>query len=141
MRRVTRDGERGQAIVEFALILPVFLLLVFGFIDSARAVFQYITLADAAREGTRYAIVHGGASTSPSGPTANDAALQTQVLRYTIGVPNVTVASTWPDGTNTRGSTVSVVVTAPFVPLPSQLLLNGALSVTVRGGSQQVIER
>lgn len=138
---MTRGREAGQAIVEFALILPVFLLLVLGFIDSARAVFQYITLADAAREGTRYAIVHGGASSSPSGPTANDSVVQTQVLQHTIGVPNVTVASTWPDGNNSRGSRVSVVVTAPFVPLPSQFLLNGGLTVTVRGGSQQVIER
>ncbi len=136
-----RRGDSGQAIIEFALILPVFLLLVFGFVDSARAVFEYITLADAAREGTRYAIVHGGASTAPSGPNANDASVRAQVLRYTIGVPNVTVTSTWPDGSNARGDQVSVVVTAPFVPLPSQILLNGALSVTVRGGSQQVIER
>ncbi|MDE3193874.1 MAG: pilus assembly protein [Chloroflexota bacterium] len=136
-----RRSDEAQALVEFALIIPVFLLLVLGFVDTSRAVFQYITLADAAREGTRYAIVHGGASSSPSGPAANDAGVQAQVLRYTIGVPSVTVASTWPDGTNGRGSHVSVIVTAPFVPIASQLLLSGALAVTVRGGSEQVIER
>lgn len=136
-----RESGHGQALVEFALILPIFLMLVFGFIDTARIVFQYITLAEAAREGTRYAIVHGAASSAPSGPSANDANVQAQVLKYTIGVPNVTVTSSWPDGTNSRSSRVSVVVTAPFVPLPSQFLLNGALTVTVRGGSQQVIEQ
>lgn len=56
MRR-QRRGRRGQALVEFALILPVLLLLVLGLVDFARAwnVFQVIT--DAAREGARTAVV------------------------------------------------------------------------------------
>jgi hypothetical protein len=58
-----------------------------------------------------------------------------------IGVPNISVTVGYPDGNNDRNSRVFVEATAPFVPLPSQYLLNGALSITLRGGSQLVIQR
>ena len=54
-----REDERGQSLVEFALLLPLMLLIITGLFDVARAVWQENTLAYAAREGTRYAIVHG----------------------------------------------------------------------------------
>ena len=47
--------ERGAAAVEFALLLPVLLLLVFGIIDFGRALNAQITLTQAAREGARLA--------------------------------------------------------------------------------------
>lgn len=49
--------EGGQSVVEFALIVPLILLLFFGAIDMGRAVFAYNTLAQAARAGNRVAIV------------------------------------------------------------------------------------
>ena|SRR5688500_3949144 len=52
-----RDRSRGQAMVEFALIIPIFLLFVFGILDLARAVYTYHTLNNAAREGARVAAV------------------------------------------------------------------------------------
>jgi len=42
--------------VEFALIIPIFLLVVFGILDLGRAVYTYHTLNNAAREGARVAI-------------------------------------------------------------------------------------
>ena len=50
-------GEKGQALVEYALVLPLLLLLVFGIIDLGIAVFSYDTIANAAREGVRYGII------------------------------------------------------------------------------------
>lgn len=47
--------DRGAAAVEFALLLPVLLLLVFGLIDFGRALNAQITLTQAAREGARLA--------------------------------------------------------------------------------------
>jgi len=47
--------ERGSVAVEFALLLPVLLLLVFGIIDFGRAINDQITLTQAAREGVRLA--------------------------------------------------------------------------------------
>lgn len=55
-RRATKG--RGQALVEFALVIPIFLLLLVAIFDLGRAVFAYNTLTNAAREGARTAIVN-----------------------------------------------------------------------------------
>jgi TadE-like protein len=66
---MTRRGKtRGQAMVEFAIILPVFILLLVGIFDFGRVVWVNNTLATAAREAARYAVVHGSKSTCPVGP-------------------------------------------------------------------------
>lgn len=52
-----RRRSRGQTMVEFALILPVFILVLVGIFDAGRAVFAYHTVGNAAREGGRQAIV------------------------------------------------------------------------------------
>ncbi|HEY1162754.1 MAG TPA: TadE/TadG family type IV pilus assembly protein [Candidatus Dormibacteraeota bacterium] len=49
-------GQSSQALIEFALISPVLLLLLFGIVDIGRAVFYYDTLNHAAREGARAAV-------------------------------------------------------------------------------------
>jgi TadE-like protein len=49
-------GERSQALIEFALVSPVLLLLLFGVIDLGRAIFYYDTLQHAATEGARTAV-------------------------------------------------------------------------------------
>jgi TadE-like protein len=59
---------RGQALVEFALVAPIFFLLLFSIIELGRAVYYIQMLNNAAREGARYAIVHGAESLCPSGP-------------------------------------------------------------------------
>ena len=45
--------SRGQSLVEFALVLPLFVLLLVGVFDLGRAFFAYIAISNAAREGTR----------------------------------------------------------------------------------------
>jgi Flp pilus assembly protein TadG len=64
----------GQALVEFALVFPILMLLVFGIIDAGRLIFTYNTIANAARSGARVAIVNqstSGASTcDTTQPTA-----------------------------------------------------------------------
>jgi hypothetical protein len=57
--RTKQDAEQGQALVEFALTLPIFLLLVFGIIDLGRLIFAYAQVIDAARQGVRWGIVEG----------------------------------------------------------------------------------
>src|SRR5918992_1104793 len=70
-----RDKSRGQALVEFALVLPILTLLLAGFWDLGRVVLANDSLNHAAREAARYAIVHGGSSANPCpvGPAAEDA--------------------------------------------------------------------
>jgi Flp pilus assembly protein TadG len=55
--RRSRRRQRGQTLVEFALVIPVFLVLIFGLIDGSRLVFMNSTLSQAAREGARQASV------------------------------------------------------------------------------------
>jgi hypothetical protein len=72
MRR--RDRSRGQALVEFALILPIFIFLLVGIFDLGHVVWANDSLATAAREGARFAVVHGGSnsSTCPQGPLTSE---------------------------------------------------------------------
>jgi Flp pilus assembly protein TadG len=61
--RSGRVSERGQGLVEFALILPVFLIILFGIIEFGWAMRAYVIEQNAAREGARYWAVTG----KPSG--------------------------------------------------------------------------
>lgn len=60
MRRESRhdDRSRGQALVEFALIIPLFVLVTIGIFEGARAIYTYNALSNAVREGLREAIVN-----------------------------------------------------------------------------------
>jgi Flp pilus assembly protein TadG len=120
--------------VEFALVAPLFFLLLFGIIEAGRFIFYYETLSHATREGARYAIVNGANTLGcPSGPpapgtSACDVAGNNVIARVrqtAFGVPSasITVTPTWtPD--NGRGSTVGVEATytyrslIPLLPLP-----------------------
>jgi len=63
VRRGARGGRGralGQALVEFAFVLPVFLLMLFGLLDFGRFVYMNSVLSQAAREGARVASVEAG---------------------------------------------------------------------------------
>ncbi len=55
-----RGAEDGQALVEFALVIPVFLFILFGLLDVGRLVYTNSTLSQAAREGARLAAAEAG---------------------------------------------------------------------------------
>ncbi len=57
---------RGQALAEFALVIPLLLLLLVAVFDVGRAVFAYNAITNAAREGTRLAIVNQDVSSVQS---------------------------------------------------------------------------
>ena len=122
-------------------------MLIVGLFDVGRAIWLSNTLATAVREGTRYGIVHGALSASPTGPGAasytppdTDTSITAQVRNYASGVPNnLTVQSTWPDGNANRGSCIVVTATFPFTPILSQVFLGGGLNITLRSSSTLVI--
>lgn len=140
MRR-TRPS-RGQAVVEFTLVAPLFFVLLFGIIDFGRYVYYVQVINNAAREGARYAIVHGSNGIPSTGPPDDPAgaAVIAVVENYLVGVvtdgTTLLITPSWPDGQNTRDSTVTVIVTyqfrsvIPLVPIPP---------VIVQGGSTLVI--
>ncbi len=69
---MTRRRGRGQALVEFTVVIPVFLAMLFGVFDFGRVVWATNSLTNAAAEATRFAIVHGGSPNTacPVGPAA-----------------------------------------------------------------------
>ena len=77
--------QTGQATVEFALTVVFVMLLIVGFIEIILMLHTYNVVADAAKEGLRYAVVHGSGNSSASGPTcpcsAIDGAAGTGVVK------------------------------------------------------------
>lgn len=73
-----RRRTRGQSLVEFALVVPIFLLLLCGILDFGVVLYSRMTVINAAREGARVATLMAGESvgdiTSKARDTANNAA-------------------------------------------------------------------
>ena len=108
-RQAASDSrDRGSVAVEFALLLPVLLLLIFGIIDFGRAINAQITLTQAAREGARLASL--GYSTSAVTTRAQSAATGLSP------VPTVTVTTACPTGAGTGvDAVVKLTYTFSFV--------------------------
>ena len=140
-RRRTPGHQRAQALVEFALLLPLLLLLVLVAVDAGRLFFTDIALTDAAREGAAYG---AGNPADTSGITAHaqeEANVQAQTGEHPIAV---TVACADPSGAplpcadtpggNGPGNTITVAVSEPFSFLTP--LINGLFSNHLQlGGS------
>jgi hypothetical protein len=65
-RRIRRDSSAGQALVETALVLPVFLTLVLGVIVLGIGLFYQQQITNAAREAARYAAIHSATAECPT---------------------------------------------------------------------------
>ena len=74
---------KGQSLVEMGLALPLFLLLVFSFIDLGRAIYYSSALGNAVREGARFASVTPNLDADS---TARDLVVD-KVTHYSIAVP------------------------------------------------------
>ena len=57
IRSRRKNGEKGQALVEFTLLIPIFLLLLFAIVDFGMGFYSWITVTNAAREGARLGVV------------------------------------------------------------------------------------
>ena len=89
-----RKQQRGDGLVEFALVLPVLLLLLFGILDGGRAVYSYHVVANSAREGARYASV----------ATRTPAEVRSRILSYAVALDpaRLTVLLSYPTATTVR---------------------------------------
>ena len=93
-----RPTSRGQGLVEFALILPVLILIFMGIVDFGRAIYAYNSVSNAAREGARVGIVDQG-QTGGVYDAAIEAANQATALGLTASDPTQ-VLVTFPDPGN-----------------------------------------
>jgi TadE-like protein len=87
IRRYFRS-ERSQSMVEFALIAPVLLLMVFGIVDLGRVLYFYVTIEQAASEGARAAVRY-------STPLPTNAQVQSAVSVHSI---NMVLGNPCPNG-------------------------------------------
>ena len=92
--------DRGQSAVEFALILPVFTILLFGIIEFGRLWMTVNIMSGAAREGARVAVISGSNFTQ-----ARTSALN---VLNAGNVNNATVTITGPNGNNEVQVTVTL---------------------------------
>ncbi|MCC7474265.1 MAG: pilus assembly protein [Pirellulales bacterium] len=101
-----RLARRGVAATEFAIVAPVFFLMVIGFIEFGRALMVQQVLINASRVGARIASTTGSTTAS----------VQTAVEEYANGVavPGVAVAVSPDPATATAGTTITVTSTVPF---------------------------
>jgi Flp pilus assembly protein TadG len=99
-------SDRGAAAVEFALLLPLLLLLLFGIIDFGRALNAQITLTQAAREGARLTALGNTTAVVDSGTIA-------AATNLSLGDSNVTITSPCP-ANFAPGSNAIVTVTYSF---------------------------
>jgi hypothetical protein len=99
------DGERGQGLLEFALVVVFLLITMFAIIDFARVFFGYATMSNGVREGARYAVVHPGED--------GDIIAAAEAMMLVIGAP-VVVQVGYPDGNMDRGSRVVLTATSDF---------------------------
>lgn len=100
-KRHKMRGQRGQTMVEFAIVLPIFLLLLLGIAQGGIAFNNYIQLTDAARAGARY-----GAPLACSGSCDRTSLVTTKVKASAANLDTsqvgVTVTTTWQPGTDLR---------------------------------------
>src|SRR4051812_44827191 len=103
MRQKVR-GERGVAMVEFALVVPVLLLVMVGMLQFGRAFYYWITVNHLANEGARWAAVDCDPTTSGCGTGAGD--LQTYIYNN-AGISGNTELKTG------AGSSINVCIAVP----------------------------
>jgi len=139
--RCPRPCASGQASVEFALVVVLLMVMILSMLELILLMHTYNVLADAAKEGVRYAEVHGTGNSKASGPTCpcadidGPAAPPGTVPGYGSGygvvktyaqysmhnIAGMTVTVTYPDTANPPANIapnrVQVVVAYPFSPL------------------------
>lgn len=139
--RSAKKTQRGQALVEFAFVLVFWVIMVVAILEMVLFMHTYNVLADAAKEGVRYAIVHGShnpqgiappctAASCPDllGPVAPSGTVPGYNNSYGVvktfaqlslhDVTGLTVTANYPDGTSTTlnktPNRVQVTVSYPY---------------------------
>ena len=129
--RPAKSKSHGQAQVEFALTVVFVMILMISALELIVMIYTYSVLADAAKEGVRYAIVHGtgvGASycSGPGGSSvtctdSTGANVQTAVTNYanlSFHDSNaMTITPTYVDGSSVAPNRIRVTVSYPYQPI------------------------
>lgn len=127
--REPRSGERGQALLETAIALPLVLLVSAGIFEFGRAYQTWQVLTNAAREGARVAILPGS-TVSDVQSRVQTALVAGQLSGATTATVGVDQNSTVSIGAATAGASV-VTINYPF----SFMVLNPVVNLVVNGST------
>jgi Flp pilus assembly protein TadG len=130
-RRTFRSfaADDGQAIVEFAIVLPALMALLLAILQCGVAFSHYVTVTDAARAGGRQAVLMRVGSVTTSDVTAAVDAAAPDLNPSNLGV---SVTDPSDPAFQTSGSTVQVTVTYPYsIDVLGWVVSSGNLSSTI----------
>jgi Flp pilus assembly protein TadG len=108
-------GTKGQALVEFALMVPFLVLLIFNAVNFGSFLYNWITISNAARVGAQYAAMGSAYAKYPT--TATLAAIQTMIQNETSSLPGA--SSTNPAITICENQNGTAVVFPPIGATPA----------------------
>ena len=154
-RRLRR--ERGSTLLETAVACAVLLAMVFGVFEMSLALYTYHYISDAAREGSRYAIVRGSNSctNTPNIDNCNATPAQIQTYVQNLGYPGINsthVNTSWLSASTTQPTTWSACATPCKAPgnlvkvnvtyaFPLAIPFWRAVSLNLSSTSQMVISQ
>ena len=123
-----RDG--GQALAEFALVMPIATLVIFGLVDLSRAMQSYVTIQEAARSAARYAVTGrtdctGVATQSRMNCIAHEVAVRTASLNNASSITSSVESWAYPnyadppapDSAGNQCDAVQVTVSYNYTPM------------------------
>ena len=114
--------------VEFALISPVFFLILFGIIEMGRMVYVNHQIDNGTREGARYALVRGTKSGMTTSSTDVENYMLTKMAGVSGGALNVTLS--YPDGSLEPGKRVRVTSTYAYQPFLTMVCGGGTIQMS-----------
>jgi len=139
---ISARGRAGQTLVEFSLVYFMAFILMLAVVEISRMVLVYTTVANAARAGARYAVVHGSNHTGagangPSGPGNNPPQIVTVIKNFAsaglLQTSNLLITVNYPGGSNAPGQLLSVTVIYPYDPFTTFLPLRVRLGSVTQG--------
>jgi Flp pilus assembly protein TadG len=130
------QDESGSNLVETALVLPLYLMVLFVLTSFAIVFFALCNATYAAKAAVRYAVVHSTTSfTLCTSTSCTTTAIQNLITPYLLGAPSggVTITPTWTPA-NTVGSTISITVKMLYpTGMPYGYLSNLVVTSTAQG--------
>jgi Flp pilus assembly protein TadG len=113
------SNDEGSTMVETSLMIVVIFAVVFWVFEICMFIYTYTTIADAANEGVRYAVVNTGGDSSG---TTTKVRTYAQISLHDVSA--MTTSVTFPDGDATPPNRVRVTVTYTYVPYLSTYFTN-----------------
>lgn len=152
LRRIRRTlarsriwAESGTAVIEFAVVVPVLLLIVFGILDFGRAMNYRNSATQLANEAARAAAVNRDPATG-NPPTCaslkNYVKTQASTPEFQTMLNNGTLTIGLPDGPAVGGRVKTTVqVTFPWLPFIKNKALGGSPNLAINGQATMRLEQ